>query len=164
MSAGQGRERRGNDSGKPKGARDAQSTPRARKADIMLAHDQEAIRAAEHDLLDAVTKAGFTEASAFAVRLALEEALYNAFRHGHKHLPDEQVRLQWTVTPEELSITITDKGPGFNPDGLPDPTSLERIELPHGRGVMLMRAYMTSVTYNPSGNIVTMTYRKPADE
>jgi serine/threonine-protein kinase RsbW len=162
MSAGQGRGRRGSESGKPKGARDADPAPR--KADLMLAHDPDAIRAAEHDLLDAVTVAKFSEASAFAIRLALEEALYNAFRHGHKNLPEEPVRLQWTVSPQEISITVTDKGPGFNPDVLPDPTSQERIELPHGRGVMLMRAYMTSVAYNPSGNVVTMTYRKPGDE
>lgn len=132
-------------------------------ADVTLPHDQDAIRAAEADLLAAVTRAGFVEASAFAIRLALEEALYNAFRHGHRDLPHERVRLQWHVTPDAVTITVTDKGPGFNPDALPDPTSLERIELPHGRGVMLMRAYMTSVTFDQPGNRVTMVYRKPTE-
>ena len=130
-------------------------------ADLQLAHDMESIRQAEQQLLDAVVRASFDEASAFAIRLALEEALYNAFRHGHKNLPHERVRLEWTVDPSEVRITVTDKGPGFNPEGLPDPTSEERIELPHGRGVMLMRAYMSSVEFDSPGNRVRMVYRKP---
>lgn len=159
MSVGKGPGRRGGESGKPKAARP--DPVAARSADVVIPHDQESIRAAEHDLLEAVAGAKYSETSSFAIRLALEEALYNAFRHGHKNLPNEPVRLEWSVTPDEVSISVTDRGPGFNPEALPDPTSLERIELPHGRGVMLMRAYMTSVQYNASGNRVTMTYRKP---
>lgn len=131
--------------------------------EVWLVHDPEAIRRAEQDLLAAVAKAHFPEASAFAIRLALEEAVYNAFRHGHKHLPrEEQVRLSWRVSRDEIRITVEDRGPGFHPEGLPDPTSSERIELPHGRGVMLMKAYMSHVEYNDKGNAVTMIYRRPA--
>lgn len=132
-------------------------------AAVDVEHDPDAIRRAEQDLLEAVAAAGYSEASAFAIRLALEEGIYNAFRHGHKHLPKEEtVRFAWNVTPEEVLISIEDKGPGFDPAVLPDPTSHERIELPHGRGVMLMKAYMTVVQYNPRGNKVTMIYRNPA--
>jgi serine/threonine-protein kinase RsbW len=131
--------------------------------EVWLVHDPEEIRRAEQELLAAVARAKFPEASAFAVRLALEEAVYNAFRHGHKHLPqDERVRLSWCVSPEEIRITVEDRGPGFRPEHLPDPTSSERIELPHGRGVMLMKAYMSRVEYNDKGNAVTMIYRRPS--
>lgn len=134
------------------------------EAEVWLAHDPEQIRTAEKGLLDAVTDANYSEASSFAIRLALEEAVYNAFRHGHKNLPDEKVRLAWKVNPHQVTIEVEDHGPGFNPETLPDPTTSERIELPHGRGVMLMRAYMTDVRYNPSGNIVTMVYERPEQE
>lgn len=130
-------------------------------AEVWLAHDAEAIRRAEAELLDAVEKAKYSEASSFAIRLALEEAIYNAFRHGHKNLPHEKVCLSWKVHRDEVHIKVQDRGPGFNPDALPDPTSSERLELPHGRGVMLMKAYMTEVSYNDLGNQVTMIYRRP---
>lgn len=132
------------------------------EAEVWLAHDQEEIRRAEQALLDAVSQASYTEASSFAIRLALEEAVYNAFRHGHKNLPkQEKIRLSWRVTPEEVLISVEDNGPGFVPGAVPDPTTHERLELPHGRGVMLMKAYMTVVQYNDKGNRVTMIYKKP---
>ncbi|MDX2114615.1 MAG: ATP-binding protein [Planctomycetota bacterium] len=133
----------------------------ATEADVLIRHDPEDIRCAERELLDAVNKAHYSEASSFAIRLALEEALYNAFRHGHRNLPEEPVRLNWRVRPDEVRITVEDRGPGFNPDAVPDPTDAERLELPHGRGVMLMRAYMAEVHYNDRGNRVTLVYRKP---
>lgn len=132
------------------------------ESEVWIPHDPEAIRRAEEGLLAAVGRARYPEASAFAIRLALEEAIYNAFRHGHQDLPrDEEVRLHWRVTPSEIRITVEDKGPGFRPESLPDPTSQDRLELPHGRGVMLMRAYMTVVQYNEKGNRVTMIYKRP---
>lgn len=132
------------------------------EAEVWLAHDQEEIRRAEQSLLRDVANADYSEASSFAIRLALEEAVYNAFRHGHKQLPStEKVLLTWKVTTEEVLITVEDKGPGFKPSAVPDPTTSERIELPHGRGVMLMKAYMTVVQYNSKGNRVTMIYKKP---
>lgn len=131
-------------------------------SEVWLAHDPEEIRRAEAALLDDVQRANYTEASSFAIRLALEEAVYNAFRHGHKQLPPaEKVYLAWRVTPDEVLITVEDKGPGFRPGAVPDPTTSERLELPHGRGVMLMKAYMTVVQYNEKGNRVTMIYKKP---
>ncbi|MFA7238304.1 MAG: ATP-binding protein, partial [Phycisphaeraceae bacterium] len=54
----------------------------------------------------------------------------------------------------------TDEGPGFTPEGVPDPTRGENLERPSGRGVMLMKAYMTKVSFSPSGNRVTMIKRK----
>ncbi len=133
------------------------------EAEVWLAHDQEEIRRAELALLNDVSNANYTEASSFAIRLAFEEAVYNAFRHGHQQLDKaEKVLLAWRVTAEEVLITVEDKGPGFKPGAVPDPTTSERLELPHGRGVMLMKAYMTVVQYNEKGNRVTMIYKKPS--
>jgi serine/threonine-protein kinase RsbW len=55
-----------------------------------------------------------------------------------------------------VSITITDEGKGFKPECVPDPTADENLERPCGRGIMLMRAYMDEVRYNPCGNQVFM--------
>lgn len=131
-------------------------------ASITLHNDPETIRAVEEEILSTAQARGYPEAGRFAIRLALEEAVYNAFRHGHKDLPDEPVGLEWAFQDDSLTISVSDKGPGFDPDLIPDPTSEDRLELPHGRGLMLMKAYMSSIEYNEAGNRVTMVYKKPA--
>jgi serine/threonine-protein kinase RsbW len=114
----------------------------------------------ERVLLDA-RDSGFPDGSVFAIRLALEEAITNAFEHGHEHLADSTVRVDFRVDARAVDVAVEDKGPGFNPNALPDPTAEENIAKPSGRGVMLMRAYMTEVRFNSSGNRVRLIYRRP---
>ena len=52
---------------------------------------------------------------------------------------------------------IADEGAGFDPCEVPDPTAPENLERPCGRGIMLMRHYMTTVAYNQRGNVVSMS-------
>lgn len=61
----------------------------------------------------------------------------------------------------EIVIGIEDKGPGFTVEDVPDPTLDENLTIPSGRGLMLIRSYMTEVRHNPSGNRVEMVYRRP---
>jgi serine/threonine-protein kinase RsbW len=96
----------------------------------------------------------------FALRLALDEALSNAIKHGNANNPTKKVFVDFTIDHNHIEISICDEGPGFKPEALPDPTAEENLELPNGRGVMLIKAYMTSVSYNDKGNCVTMIKRK----
>lgn len=98
----------------------------------------------------------YSDSACFAVRLALDEALSNAIIHGNASNPDKFVQIEYAVTDERITICVTDQGKGFHPEEIPDPTLDENLERPHGRGVMLMRAYMTSVTFNERGNSVTL--------
>jgi serine/threonine-protein kinase RsbW len=98
----------------------------------------------------------YTEMDQFGIRLALEEALVNAIKHGNQCEPGKTVEVVYHVSPERLSISITDQGPGFDPDDLPDPTEPENLERGCGRGVFLMRNFMTEVAYNERGNMVRM--------
>jgi len=43
---------------------------------------------------------------------------------------------------------------------MPDPTAPDRISLPTGRGIMLMRAYLDDVLYNKQGNEVQLVKEK----
>jgi len=61
------------------------------------------------------------------------------------------------VTAERIDITIRDEGPGFDPADVPDPLAVENLERPCGRGLLLMRHYMTEVNFPPPGNMVTMS-------
>ena len=92
----------------------------------------------------------------FSVRLALEEAIVNAIKHGNHWDSTKQVRVVCKMSPDKLFVEITDEGPGFDPEEVPDPTDAEHLDCPGGRGIMLMRSYMNRVEYNESGNTVVM--------
>ena len=62
-----------------------------------------------------------------------------------------------------LEIVITDEGSGFNLADVPDPTAIENLERPCGRGLMLMRHYMTEVAFLGRGNIVQMSKLRLAE-
>jgi len=104
--------------------------------------------------------AGYGELALFAIQLALDEALSNAVNHGNSGDSSKKVTVEYSIDAERASFCITDQGPGFDPDKLPDPTAEENLEHPHGRGVMLMRAYMTEVSFNTKGNAVTLVKKR----
>jgi serine/threonine-protein kinase RsbW len=101
----------------------------------------------------------FSEKDRFATRLALEEALVNAVKHGNQCDPTRRVDIRYRVTDDEAVIEITDEGNGFDPNDVPDPCAVENMERSCGRGVFLIRHYMTWVRYNDRGNCVTMGKR-----
>jgi serine/threonine-protein kinase RsbW len=106
---------------------------------------------------EALLASAYSEHDIFAIRLALEEALVNAIKHGNQMDPDKQVVVAYRITTERFEVRITDEGQGFNPDDVPDPTTDEFIERPCGRGLLLMRGFMTEVQYHGNGNCVSMT-------
>lgn len=108
------------------------------------------------ELLSKLGENGWGEEHTFGIHLAVEEALMNAIKHGNQRDPDKQVYVEYGVSSEELRIVIEDEGEGFDPDDVPDPTLEENLELPSGRGLMLMRTFMSQVEYNDRGNRVTM--------
>ncbi len=129
---------------------------------VTLRDTEEGLRDLVDTVVAAADDAGYPEASAFALRLVIEEAVVNAFKHGNAGDYDAGVDVQWAVTPERVRLSVEDRGTGFDPDAVPDPTADERLEVPSGRGLLLMRAYMTEVRHNDRGNRVEMVYKKPA--
>src|SRR5688572_27675172 len=96
---------------------------------VSITNDREEIDALRDQIVEAVESQGYTPASAFAVRLAFEEAITNAFRHGHRNLPEEApVTVRFRVASDEVEIDVQDAGPGFNPGTIPDPTLDQNLE------------------------------------
>ena len=126
---------------------------------LVIHSDLDAAREAENRLLQEVARHGYGEASTFAIKLALEEGISNAIKHGNRFDPAKTVRIAYSVSPERIAVTITDEGEGFDPASVADPTADENLEKPTGRGIMLMRAYMDEVGYNDKGNQVRMVKR-----
>lgn len=137
-------------------------SPSPDSAVLLIPNRREDIERAEEMLLEAMARHEYPDAARFAVRLALEESLVNAFRHGHKGLPAETpAKVEFEVRRDRVDLAIEDQGPGFKPEDVPDPTLDENIERPTGRGLLLMRAYMARVEYIGRGNRVEMTYQRP---
>lgn len=115
---------------------------------------------AEQAVLEAAESMGYDGSERFAVKLAIEEALANAIKHGNACDPSKRVVMEFSASEDELRISVCDEGPGFDPGNIPDPTLDENLEKPSGRGVMLMRTYMNEVYFNQTGNCVTMVKRR----
>lgn len=135
---------------------------RARWGRSIVQSMDEACRAVK-EIVQAIRANGFEDKDVFAVRLALEEAIVNAIKHGNKQDPEKQVIVKYRLHAgnphphsQVIEMVVEDQGDGFDPSKVPDPTAPEYLERPNGRGLMLMRTYMTSVEFNRRGNRVTM--------
>lgn len=116
--------------------------------------------------------------------IALEEALLNGLYHGNLELSSDlkeegngaferlgaerrstppfaarQLRVRARLVPEEAVFVISDEGPGFDINSLPDPTDPANIERASGRGLLLIRTFMDSVSHNATGNEITLIKR-----
>jgi serine/threonine-protein kinase RsbW len=96
----------------------------------------------------------FPPGDTFAVRLALEEALINAHKHGHGQDPTKVVRLRYRVAAEEVLAEVEDEGAGFDHRQVADPRLPANWDRSCGRGLLLMRHFLTSVEHNERGNCV----------
>ena len=108
------------------------------------------------DVLTRLEAEHWSQHDIFSIHLAMEEALVNAIQHGNRLDRRKQVHMICCLGPDRIRIEIADEGAGFDPNTLPDPTCPEQIHSPCGRGVMLMRAFMSRVQYNAAGNRVVL--------
>jgi serine/threonine-protein kinase RsbW len=127
---------------------------------LVIPSDPAAVRGIQDRILQQVSDHGYDSQCHFAVKLALEEALINAIKHGNRLDPNKKVHVEYKVDPRQVEITIEDEGPGFDRHGVPDPTLDENIEKCSGRGILLIEAYMTSVQWSRGGRRVSMVFRK----
>ena len=135
------------------------STPeREYPSELVIASDLAEARRVQSTIEEALQVAGhFGEHEIFAIKLALEEALVNAIKHGNQLDRAKSVRVAFHVGRDRFDVQITDEGPGFDPGDVPDPTAPENLERPCGRGLLLMRHYMTEVAYHDQGRAVRMS-------
>lgn len=125
-------------------------------SDVVIPSDPAVGKRVLDELLQALRDLQWIQHDVFGVHLAVEEALINAIKHGNGHDPSKSVRFCCRVSSERVQIEIADDGQGFNPRAVPDCTMDENLEVPSGRGLMLMRSFMSRVEYNDKGNCVVM--------
>jgi len=125
--------------------------------DVVIPSDPAEARRVQEEIELLLQTAHCSERDLFGIRLALEEALVNAIKHGNQMDLGKKVHIRFRVDPERFDVEITDEGTGFDPGDVPDPTAIENLERPCGRGLMLMRHYMTEVAFSARGNSVSMS-------
>ena len=125
--------------------------------EVVIPSDPTEARRVQEQIERLLEARGTGDHELFGIKLALEEALVNAIKHGNQMDRAKKVHISYRLHADRFEISIADEGPGFDPGDVPDPTAFENLERPCGRGLMLMRHYMTEVAYNDRGNGVTMS-------
>jgi len=94
------------------------------------------------------------------LEIAVREALANAVEHGNGQGSKHKVFLRCYCGPEAgILIAVRDHGNGFDPSAVPDPRAADRMELAHGRGLLLMRELMDRMEYRRGGSEVVLFQR-----
>lgn len=93
--------------------------------------------------------------------VAFHEAVTNAILHGNQLDPSKVVDIKAWFEDHQLVLQVTDQGSGFDPDSLPDPLDENNLLKSGGRGVFLIRQFSDDISYNDSGNMVTIRYKIP---
>lgn len=144
-------------------------------------------------ITERIVKVGICDISELMnLRLALDEALVNAIIHGNLEIPsrakgvtldelmtfnrlvkersqimpyrERKVTIHSQLSRDFVKFQIQDEGAGF--DWRSIPSDLEDVEIlaSHGRGLFLIRAFMTSVEFNNQGNCIIMIKQRNRDD
>ena len=98
----------------------------------MIPNDTAVGRRLLDDLLRQLEALHWTRRDIFGVHLAVDEALVNAILHGNALDQAKHVRFCCRLSPQKVRVEITDEGPGFDPDSLPDPTDAAHLNVRAG--------------------------------
>ena len=109
------------------------------------------------EIVDSLNKEfPISEEESFHIKLALEESLINAIKHGNRLNPDRIVDVSVISQKNKLTIRIKDQGEGFDFDNVPDPTTQKKVMKTSGRGVFLIRKIMDEVHFSDGGREIRM--------
>lgn len=114
----------------------------ANRVEVSLESTLDSVDQAEEMALDFAQGAGFPEDDQMKIGMAVREAMVNAVYHGNKWDPAKKAGLRLELEGRNLVIIITDEGPGFDLDTIPDPLADENLMKQSGRGIFLIRSFM----------------------
>ena len=97
----------------------------------------------------------------FRLQVVLSEALANAILRGNRESLDKWVDIRAELHDEVIRVHVTDQGPGFDPDSVPEPIRPEQLDEAGGRGLFLIRKLVDAVQFNEQGNSICMILRRP---
>jgi serine/threonine-protein kinase RsbW len=130
--------------------------------ELVLPSRIEAIERAASAAAEFVLRSGLGEDTAYAVDMAVREAVTNAVLHGNRQDEAKRVEVSFKSFPGTIEITVRDQGAGFNTDNIPDPTDPQNLLKTSGRGILFMRNFMDEVEWarHPEGGTVVRMTKK----
>ena len=131
--------------------------------ELILPSRIESVAEAAAAAAQAVSRAGLGEEAAFGIDMAVREAVTNAVLHGNRLDETKAVEIALTISTVACEITVRDRGLGFDPESVPDPTDSQNVLKTSGRGIFFMRNFMDEVTWSrhpEGGTVVKMTKKR----
>lgn len=129
------------------------------------------IKEGRSGLMESLERLGLSETHLFAIELCVHEALVNALVHGIWESGGQCISLSCEADDTRVSIAVEDDGgrsfiagggpadappvPTWPPRPVPDASVVGMTWL-GGRGLRLIRAFMTQVSQNRGGHGITM--------
>ncbi|MCC7430234.1 ATP-binding protein [bacterium] len=111
----------------------------------------------------ACQKAGFTEDQTDDFSIALTESANNAILHGNKSDGNKNVTVEFLIEHKKIIAKISDEGKGFDVKNIPNPLAPENIYSENGRGILIIRSLVDSVSYEFNGKGTTMVLTKKVE-
>ena len=90
--------------------------------------------------------------------LAVVEGVNNAIVHGNKSDISKVVKIHYVIDNDTIVYEIKDAGSGFDPDSVPDPTTVENLDKPCGRGIFLMKHLADQIEFSCGGTCVKLKF------
>lgn len=131
-------------------------------AHLSLASEIQSIATATDKAVEIARSLGYDDEAIFGIDMAVREAVTNAVIHGNRENASVEFDLTMTRDAQGLTIAVRDRGDGFNPEQVADPTAAENLLATSGRGILFMRNFMDDVTWEThpqGGTVVRLTKR-----
>jgi serine/threonine-protein kinase RsbW len=123
---------------------------------------------AVHALVDqAMKEYRLSEDLAHWIELTISESMINAIQHGNKCDPAKQATLRISSDGEAIEVIVEDQGKGFELTDVADPTNVENLLKPSGRGILIIRSFMDEVDLSRregGGSRLRMVKRIPKED
>ena len=134
---------------------------------FQLQSDAKFLEELNHLLASLFLFSGLTQSQVKQLTTAVREMGTNAIEWGHRKQVGCIVTVDYHIDPEKITITVRDKGPGFDPGRLPhaarpdDPIGhmmvRETLGLREGGfGILMARGLVDDMQYNETGNEVRL--------
>jgi serine/threonine-protein kinase RsbW len=93
------------------------------------------------------------------LRLVGSEAVTNAIEHGNQLDQSKKVTLAISLVGDFVEMRVSDEGPGFTIDEIPDPLASENLLAEGGRGVYFIFEFSDEVIFEDGGSVLLAKFK-----
>ncbi len=95
------------------------------------------------------------------IGIAVTELINNAIKHANKFDTSKKVTIILEYLNNEVVVSVSDEGRGFEPEKIPNPVSEENLLKEVGRGLFIVKSLMDDVKFSfPSNGGSRITIKK----